>query len=150
MHLMRTLFFFTAAHQLVVAAVHVPGRDNGTADDISSDRVSIFYSLVSQAVAVASAVPADLVSMLITTCLDWTSSEWKTPFISSLQKVLPRLPSIHTGRGNDDTYLRFCSESGHTPTTVSKHILCSFVAKLANEYLRHRTIKAHLLAVCHL
>ena len=67
MHLMHTLFFFTAAYQLMVVAEHVLGRDNEAADAISRNRVTLFHSLTPQAAPGATAVPADLVNLLVNT-----------------------------------------------------------------------------------
>ena len=42
MHLMRCLFFFVAHYQLVLSPVHIPGKQNEAADNLSRDALSLF------------------------------------------------------------------------------------------------------------
>ena len=84
MHLMRTLFFYTAVYQLMMVAEHVAGRDNEAADAISRDRVPLFRALIPQASPEVSLVPVDLINLLVANRPDWTSSEWKALFNSTL------------------------------------------------------------------
>ena len=44
-------------------------------------------------------------------------------------------------------YLQFCKNGAFTPLRSSQSILCRFVSHLANQGLKHRTIKAYLSAV---
>ena len=45
MHLMHCLFFFTAAHQLQLAPMHLPGRENAAADHLSRTALQYFLQL---------------------------------------------------------------------------------------------------------
>ena len=53
-------------------------------------------------------------------------------------------------RSGQQRYIKYCAEAGYTPTPVEELKLCGFVARLADEHLKHRTIKAYLSAVRHL
>ena len=44
-------------------------------------------------------------------------------------------------------YLQFCKDGAFIPLPSSQSILCRFVSHLANQGLKHRTIKAYLSAV---
>ena len=46
MHLMRSLFFFTARWNVVLACTHIPGVDNGAVDVLSRNNLPSFQSLV--------------------------------------------------------------------------------------------------------
>ena len=87
MHLMRSMFFYTAVHQLVVVTEHVAGRDNEVADAISRNRSAVFHSLIPQVCLRATVVPVELINILITTQPDWTSSDWRSLFSSILRRA---------------------------------------------------------------
>ena len=40
--------------------------------------------------------------------------------------------------------MTFCDKSGTSPLPLSEHSLCNFVARLADDHLKHRTIKTYL------
>ncbi len=46
--------------------------------------------------------------------------------------------------------MQFCVRAGRSPVPASEPTLCSFVSYLANEGLKHRTLKVYLSAVRHL
>lgn len=46
--------------------------------------------------------------------------------------------------------MKFCQEAGFTPLPVSQSLLCKYVSYLANQNLKHGTIKVYLSAVRHL
>ncbi len=47
-------------------------------------------------------------------------------------------------------FMGICSTAGRTPVPADEDTLCHFVATLAVEGLRHRTIKSYMAGVCHL
>ena len=49
-----------------------------------------------------------------------------------------------------DRYLKFCALSATSPLPIGESQLCSYVSFLANEGLKHRTIKSYLSATRHL
>ena len=55
-----------------------------------------------------------------------------------------------TYKSAQDWYLKFCTESATAPLPISESQLCSYVSFLANEGLKHRSIKSYLSAICHL
>ena len=52
-----------------------------------------------------------------------------------------------TYRSGQERFLKFCEQSNVTPLPVNQSLLCSYVAYLANQGLRHCTIKVYLSAV---
>lgn len=95
MHLMRCLFFFTAAHQLVLAPMHLPGRENAAADHLSRNALSLFLQLVASAEQMPAVLPEPLMQALVHHRPDWTSRAWRDSLRSTLpmgSPVLPRKP----------------------------------------------------------
>ena len=82
MHLIRCLHFFSAKHNITLKASHIVGRLNVAADALSRDKLSLFLHSNPQAAREASQIPAPLVDMLIRQRPDWTSSSWRTMFVS--------------------------------------------------------------------
>ena len=87
MHLMRTLSFFLATHNMGLIGEHIPGVDNGAADALSRDNASAFLLQVPTARKAPTVVPEELVQMLVTSQPDWTSSTWINLFTSFLLRV---------------------------------------------------------------
>ena len=86
-HLLRCLFFFEAHFGFEHEASHVPGVDNGAADALSRDRLTVFFSLLPQAPRQASPPPRSLVSLLLDANLTWTSPGWSIAFQATLSEV---------------------------------------------------------------
>ncbi len=80
MHLMRSLFFFTARGNVTLQAVHLPGRHNQAADAISRDNVSLFFRQVPWASHRPTPIPSELVAVLLHHQPDWTSPVWRSQF----------------------------------------------------------------------
>ena len=55
-----------------------------------------------------------------------------------------------TYKSGKDRYLKFCLQAGMRSVPTCEQVLCGFVAHLANEHLKYRTIKVYLAAVRHL
>ena len=55
-----------------------------------------------------------------------------------------------TYKSGKDRYLKFCLQAGMCSVPTCEQVLCGFVAHLANEHLKYRTIKVYLAAVRHL
>ena len=49
MHLLRALFFFCAVHRISLTARHIAGAMNEAADALSRDNLSLFFSILPQA-----------------------------------------------------------------------------------------------------
>ena len=106
MHLMRSLFFFTAQSGCILQAVHVEGRLNVAADALSRDNLSLFRHHLSlfrhqvpDAHPTPTSIPKELVELLVIQWPDWTSKNWKRLFNSISQRASPNLHSGHTGVG---------------------------------------------------
>jgi hypothetical protein len=65
MHLMRCLFFFTAAYNLVLEPRHVLGRENTAADYLSRDALSSFLQIVPHARELPTELPDVLMQALV-------------------------------------------------------------------------------------
>lgn len=96
MHLMRSLFFIMAHYQILLSACHVPGAQNGIADAISWNNLSLFFSLLQAADLTPTSLLELLVALLVTEQPDWTSTAWSQSFRSCFQRVWQRLPGEHT------------------------------------------------------
>ena len=147
MHLVRTLSFYTAYYELVVVAEHVAGRQNEAVGAISRDCLTLFRHLIPQANLEPSSVPQGL---LVTVRPDWTSNEWRRRFSASFRRDSPPRPSVYTYKSGQDHFLKFCATAESTPLPVDEASLWSFVAHLADQHLKHRTIKTYLSVVRHL
>jgi len=66
MHLLRSLFFCMATTQVVLEAVHIPGKLNGPADALSRNNLSSFLSQVTYAQEHPAAVLSELIELLLT------------------------------------------------------------------------------------
>ena len=88
MHLLRCLFFFEAHYQFQVVAVHVPGKENVLADDLSRDHLSSFLSKAPQMAQVASTFPQQLPAVLLTPG-NWMCPRWTKTFASFFNEVSP-------------------------------------------------------------
>ena len=56
--LMRSLFLFTAKHNLILSAQHIPGADNGAADALSRNDKNLFLIQVAGARRDPTPIPA--------------------------------------------------------------------------------------------
>lgn len=87
MHLLRCIFFVTAAYEITMWPTHVPGIENRIADAISRNNMSIFHSQVPKADPAPAVVPTEVIQLLIKQCPDWTSQAWSQWFKNCLQQV---------------------------------------------------------------
>ena len=86
MHLIRCLFFLEAWFGFELVAMHLPGRDNMLADDLSRNRLSAFLSKVPSAERAPTPVPPELPELL----LDhggWMSPTWTRLFYTIVTTV---------------------------------------------------------------
>ena len=87
MHLLRCLFFFEAYFGIRLQASHVAGVNNGAADALSRDNLSLFFSLLPQAAVSPTPLPRELVELLLSPDMDWLSPIWTQRFKATLNKV---------------------------------------------------------------
>ena len=87
MHLLRCLFFFEAYFGIRLQASHVAGVNNGAADALSRDNLSLFFSFLPQAAVSPTPLPRELVELLLSPDMDWLSPIWTQRFKATLNKV---------------------------------------------------------------
>ena len=132
MHLARCLFFALAAWDISLYARHIPGVLNTVADAISRDNLSLLFSKVPGAEPRPTAVPLDLLELLVTSQPDWTQPTWRRLFGNSLRLASRHPPRELTDRANDGTCsFAQCSASPHTqpPSSGWPHSLHTSTAK---------------------
>ena len=87
MHLLRCSHFFCAHFKVAVQAQHIAGTHNSAADALSRNKHDIFLSYLPQAPRNPLQVPQPLLDMLLHNKPDWTSSNWRSLFLSTLQEL---------------------------------------------------------------
>ena len=88
MHLLHTLFFFEAHFQFSLQAVHIAGKDNNLADDLSRNNLSSFMQACPQSPAKSpTMVPSPLRDLLLSSKPDWNSPTWTRLFKDTLRLV---------------------------------------------------------------
>ena len=86
-HFLRCLFFIEAHFDFKHKVVHIPWEENGIADALLRNDMSIFSSLLSQAAPLPSAIPQSLIELLSDWSLLWTSPRWRGLLRSLLREV---------------------------------------------------------------
>ena len=86
-HLLRCLFFITAAFEITLVASHIQGKDNVKADAISRNNLSLFRLQAPEASQAGTVIPESIVELLIHQRPDWTSQSWCRLFTNSLLQV---------------------------------------------------------------
>ena len=99
MHLMRTLFFVMARFDIALVAVHLPGKKNEAADALSRNHLPLFFAQVPNAAKEPSAIPQELLEMVVHRQPDWTSRDWRSLYTSIFQKVWPVQHSVRIRQG---------------------------------------------------
>ena len=84
MHLMRSLFFFLAYHNITLWAEHIPGRNNGAADALSRNNYPQFCMQVPQASQYPTTIPATVLQTLVRSQPDWTETSWTELLVTTL------------------------------------------------------------------
>ncbi len=80
MHLMRCLSFFLAQWDVSFMCEHIPGVDNGAADALSRDSLSLFQNLVPEAARDPTPIHEGLLQCLVDGTPDWTKVDWVAMF----------------------------------------------------------------------
>ena len=74
-HLVQCLFFFEAHMQLQVVAMHILGRENSLADDLSRNRLHSFVMQAPLTMPLPS-LPLMAMDLLSDPAMDWASESW--------------------------------------------------------------------------
>lgn len=77
MHLLRCLHFFTAQHDIILKATHLPGVLNVAADAISQNHLQILFQVAPETQALPDRIPQNLLDLLVLKQPDWTSVNWR-------------------------------------------------------------------------
>lgn len=93
MHLMRSLFFFTAMHNITLIAQHIPGAENRGADALSRNDHLSFLAQVPEACRTPSSIPQALIQALVLQRPDWTSKPWRELLAACSQRAWRTPPS---------------------------------------------------------
>ena len=87
MHLLRSLHFFLARHDIRLTATHIPGKFNVLADALSRNHLQVFHQQAPMANQEGIAIPEPLRELLITMQPDWNSPAWESRLRSFLKTV---------------------------------------------------------------
>ena len=104
MHLIRSLFFLAAGHNLSIVGEHIPGKINRAADALSRNNLGLFFSTTQEAKPAASRLPAEVVEGLVHRQPDWTSVNWTRWLADTLPRVLPNQLNVPTELVRTDTW----------------------------------------------
>ena len=143
MGLMRCLHFIAARFNLLLSATHIAGIANPLADALSHDNLLLFFKHHPQANCSPSPIPPALLNLLARLDIALLEQQVQHYLQSALSKNTMRSYTSSHRR-----YTSFCSTSGTTrPFPTSESILCQFVAYLAQQHLKHQTIKCYLSGI---
>lgn len=88
MHLLRTLWFFTAYYDIALTATHIPGITNTAADQLSRNQLYLFHLTNPRTPRLPTPIPASLQQIVSPSGPDWASSQFREFFKRTLQQVL--------------------------------------------------------------
>ena len=134
--------FWEARHNFEHSADHLAGKSNTAADTLSRNNLKSFRSLTSQAKAVPTVVPAQVLSLLMDPNLHWTVQKF---FEQDLAAAISRTYASAKNR-----YLSFCQQANILPYSITQPTLCLFAAFLAQQGLAPQSVSCYLSAVRHL
>ena len=92
MHLLRSLWFFTAFYDINLLAAHIPGVSNCRADQLSRNNMLTFFTSNPQANRLPTPLPHSLLVMVGSTKPDWTSQAFRRLFHTIITKAWPTQP----------------------------------------------------------
>ena len=147
MHMLRCLFFYAAHCKFSVSTSHLPGKQNIGADALSLNNLDLFFSNCPQASHLPSPIPPPLVTLVVTRQPDWTSKLWQQLFSFTLKWHSKSTERAY--KSAQQKYINFCCRAGKNSLPLSEDTLVSYVAFLAQEGLKHQTIKCYLSAIRH-
>ena len=95
-HMLRCLAFLQATCDFRMRAVHIPGRSNNGADDLSHNRIPSSTQFTSSASSTPSQVPLSLVNLLTLDQPNWTSMQYGNVLRPFCRRALPQPPEKST------------------------------------------------------
>ena len=139
MRLLCCLFFVEAQFNFRITATHINGSINTAADMLSRNNIANFFSSFPQVSPIPTPIPLPALDILLHPSLVKSAERY---FAKSLSTASQRSYAAGTKR-----YLDFCSSFSLSPFPVSEVNLSSFVSFLADQGLKHQTLKCYLSAV---
>ena len=88
MHLLCSLWFFTAHYDIVLTATHILGVTNTAADQLSRNQMSLFHLANPRAARLPAPIQASLHKILSLSGPDWASSQFRKLFRNTLLQVV--------------------------------------------------------------
>jgi len=88
MHLLRSLWFFTAHYDTALTATHIPGVTNTAADQLSRNQLTLFHQTNPTASRLPTPIPASLHKIVSPRGPDWTSPKFRRLFKNTLQSIV--------------------------------------------------------------
>ena len=145
MHLMRSLFSFLAKYNVMLWVEHIPGEQNEAADALSHNNHLSFLSQVPSTRRAPSQIPPGLLQVLVQKQPDWTSRSWTT----LLEILYEGTSRLHTEslQVQPESFSGLLQAGNYKAVPASETVLCHFVSYLAEQKLKHRTIKVYLSVV---
>eukprot|EP00731_Ephydatia_muelleri_P026363 Em0018g463a len=145
MHLVRTLFYFSAKHDVCLSIEHIAGSCN-RADSLSRNSIPLFNSQVPGAARNPTPIPAEVLAI--------DTSPGPRLDVRDLDKAVAlyfaKGLALSTQRSYESGYRRyveFCHAFSVLPTPVDEQKLCTFTSYLATLGLKHRTVKVYLSGI---
>ena len=143
MHLMRYLLFFIARHQLCLHQSTWP---------VASGGQSVMWQPASLPAARTQVQPATNPAAQGAATgtggaearLDSGGLAECAAFYFAQGLADSSIRTYWSGQKRYPRYLKFCEQSNMSPLPLSEQILCNFVAHLADEHLKHHTVKMYL------
>ena len=87
MQLLRSLWFFVAYYDIELTCVHIMGAANMTADYLSQNNMSYFFSSNPQVSLLPTPLPPPLLQIVSVNSPDWTSPHFRRLFKATTTKV---------------------------------------------------------------
>ena len=88
MQLLHCLWFFTAYFDIILTANHIPGVCNTTADQLSRNCMSSFFTMNPDVSRVPIPLPTTISQLISPDGPDWTSLNFCQLFLATIQKAL--------------------------------------------------------------
>jgi len=135
MHLMKCLSFLLVRWNVSLICRHIRGSQNGAADAL----LKMLYLPSNNPSRRITGVLGARNARLDQRKLDhYVQTFFLKGLVDSIQKV------YHSGQKR---YLNFCAQAGFQGIPAQEAVLCKFVAQLATEGLRYRTIKSYMAGI---
>ena len=134
-----------AHYDIDIFIVHVTGITNCTADHLSRQRMSLFFSLNPQANVTPTALPSALMDIVASPSLDWTSPAFRQLFNTITEGLAVSTHKCYqTGQLR---YLSFCRQLSINPVPTTERTLLLSTTYLAKEGLAYTSIKVYISAI---